>query len=588
MTLDTFFEHFDHFAEAPNAVAKMRELILQLAVQGKLVDRIPEEGDSEPLIEKIHEERNRFIAEGRMKNSSLPHSIDLTSPVPFVPDHWRWILLGNLVSKLGSGSTPRGGSKVYQNKGVPFLRSQNIWNDGIHLDDVVYIDDETHEKMRNTHVHPHDILLNITGASLGRCAIVPPTLLSANVSQHVTIIRPLLTETKQFIQICLLAPFGQSMIWGRQVGMAREGLSKKVLERFEMPIPPLAEQKRIVAKVDELMALCDKLEEQQRERDQLFPLLSQSAHARFAASPTPANLEAIFTESINVSPVDVRKTILALAVSGQLVNPNRDDESAEKLLGKISLGRSELIRRKAIGKPKKLSRPKPAPHSIPHSWKWVQLGEITYLIEYGTSQKADDNPLNIPVYRMGNIQNGLLIDERMKYVSEDIDDLPRLYLEPGDILFNRTNSAELVGKAGMYVGSSNKKTFASYLIRIRLPREYVIPKYINYCFLAPYYRSTQIEPELTQQCGQANFNGTKLANSSFPLPPLTEQKRIVAKVDELMAVVDRLEKQQKQATETAALYAQTAVAEITGTPSSCTVSAPPSNGTGRRGRPPKS
>ena len=135
-----------------------------------------------------------------------------------------------------------------------------------------YIDDATHKKMKNTHVRPGDILLNITGASLGRCALVPPELETANVSQHVTIVRPVITETRRFIQLCLLAPFGQKMIWGRQVGMAREGLSKKVLERFELPVPSLEEQELIVKKVDDLMLLCDKLERQQQERGRVFPI----------------------------------------------------------------------------------------------------------------------------------------------------------------------------------------------------------------------------------------------------------------------------------------------------------------------------
>ena len=130
------------------------------------------------------------------------------------------------------------------------------------MDDIVFIPSETHTKMSATKVEPKDILLNITGASLGRCALIPDDFDEANVSQHVTIIRCVDPEIRRYLQFLLLSPYCQSLIWTRQVGMAREGLSKKVLEQFEIPLPPQSEQHRIVAKVDELMALCDQLQAQ--------------------------------------------------------------------------------------------------------------------------------------------------------------------------------------------------------------------------------------------------------------------------------------------------------------------------------------
>jgi type I restriction enzyme S subunit len=171
------------------------------------------------------------------------------------------MLTYKLTQKIGSGSTPRGGKNVYIDRGIPFLRSQNIWNHGLSIDDVAYIPKEIHKKMAATVVQSMDVLVNITGASIGRCAIVPDNFKEANVSQHVTIIRCINTNIRQFLHIVLLSPHGQSMIWSRQVGMSREGLSKKVLEKFQIPLPPLPEQKRIVAKVDKLMKLCDQLEQ---------------------------------------------------------------------------------------------------------------------------------------------------------------------------------------------------------------------------------------------------------------------------------------------------------------------------------------
>jgi type I restriction enzyme S subunit len=325
-----------------------------------------------------------------------------------------------------------------------------------------------------------------------------------------------------------------------------------------------------VAKVDELMALCDRLEAQQQEWAERKAELARAALARFADAPTPANLEMLFypspcprasvrkTKAVShrgteaqspsaylVSPADLRKSILTLAVQGKLVPQDHNDEPAEALIARLAQERPQIAKKQGVRTPKNVP-PLTAdnyPHDIPESWRWSRIGHLALVIDYGTSQKADNDSSNIPVYRMGNIVGGRLVDENLKYVDEGIDDLPGLYLKTDDILFNRTNSYELVGKAGIYTGPDDTATFASYLIRIRLPSRFVFPTFYSIAMNAPYFRQTQIEPEVVQQCGQANFNGTKLASTVVPLPPLAEQRRIVAKVEQLMALVDELETQ---------------------------------------------
>ncbi len=228
------------------------------------------------------------------------------------------------------------------------------------------------------------------------------------------------------------------------------------------------------------------------------------------------------------------------------------------------------------------------PHDIPESWQWSRIGHLALAIDYGTSQKADSDCSKVPVYRMGNIVGGRLVDENLKYVDARIDDLPGLYLRTNDILFNRTNSYELVGKAGIYTGPNNTATFASYLIRIRVPDTLLFPSFYSVAMNAPYYRQTQIEPEIVQQCGQANFNGTKLAATVVPLPPLAEQRRIVAKVEQLMALVDELETQLSASRTTAANLLSAIVSELTGTTRDGNVAVSSGSGTVRRGRPKES
>jgi type I restriction enzyme, S subunit len=144
---------------------------------------------------------------------------------------------------------------------------------------------------------------------------------------------------------------------------------------------------------------------------------------------------------------------------------------------------------------------------------------------------------------MSTLTSGQVVLGGQKKVPRTIEDLPQLFLKRFDLLYNRTNSAELVGKTGIFLGEDDTHTFASYLIRLRFINELTNPVYSNFAMNASYFRESQILPQLQQQCGQANVNGTKLRNMVIPLPPLAEQHRIVAKVNELMAICDRLDTQ---------------------------------------------
>lgn len=177
--------------------------------------------------------------------------------------------LNELLSKIGAGSTPLGGKQVYATTGVPFLRSQNVWNEGLRLDDVAYIIAETHQKMSGTHVSSFDLLFNITGASIGRCAIVHDTFDTGNVSQHVVIIRSVSREIIQFLHLVLISNYIQQKVMDVQVGVSREGLSIGKLGQFIIPIPSLSEQLRIVEKVEKLMAICDQLKARITSSNQL-------------------------------------------------------------------------------------------------------------------------------------------------------------------------------------------------------------------------------------------------------------------------------------------------------------------------------
>ena len=241
-------------------IKALRQTILSLAVRGKLVEQDPNDEPAAELVKRIAAEKARLVKARKIKKASLESPI-FPNNTPFsLPTGWAWSTLGWICSKTGSGSTPRGGKKAYKPSGVVFLRSQNVHDYGLRLSDAVYIDRATHERMSGTAIETSDLLLNITGGSIGRCCLVPDGLGEANISQHVAIIRTAINGPQHFMRCVVLSPYFQDFISNEQTGAGRGGLPKNKMDRIPVPLPPLAEQHRIVAKVDGLMALCDRLE----------------------------------------------------------------------------------------------------------------------------------------------------------------------------------------------------------------------------------------------------------------------------------------------------------------------------------------
>lgn len=272
-------KNFGWLFHAPENVGHLRDLILDLAIRGLLVDQSKADEPINIWLADVTAAKAALVKQKLIAKQTAMTAISDNEHPFSLPEGWAFVRLGQITNKIGSGSTPRGGREVYVKEGIPFLRSQNVWNDGLHLGDIACITTEEHKRMSGTAVLGNDILLNITGASLGRCTLVPSEFGEANVSQHVTIIRLTDPQVREYLHICILSPYTQSMIWGRQVGMAREGLSKKVLEQFEIPLPPIAEQHRIVARVKELMRFCDVLEQQLKRSLQMSEKLAVASVA---------------------------------------------------------------------------------------------------------------------------------------------------------------------------------------------------------------------------------------------------------------------------------------------------------------------
>nr|WP_259326164.1 restriction endonuclease subunit S [Phocaeicola plebeius] len=216
-----------------------------------------------------------------------------------MPENWVWTDIENICSKIGSGSTPRGSN--YSSKGIPFFRSQNIYNNGLVYEDIKFISEDIHQTMIGTEVLPNDLLLNITGGSLGRCAIVPANFQRGNVSQHVCIMRPILIVSEYFHAFVLSSSFSKSI---KITGSGREGLPKYNLERIFFPLPPLTEQYRIVSEIEHWFALINQIEQDKLD----------------------------LQEAIK----QAKNKILNIAIHGKLVPQEPSDEPASELLKRIN------------------------------------------------------------------------------------------------------------------------------------------------------------------------------------------------------------------------------------------------------------
>jgi type I restriction enzyme, S subunit len=551
MNVELLLTHFDRISDAPDAIPRLRSFILDLAVLGKLVEQDTADEPAAKLIERIARRAPQLEISPKEIGTGL---ID-ANEAPFkIPSNWIWVRLGDICSKTGSGSTPRGGRSVYQRSGVPFLRSQNVHNDGLHLDDVAYITPETHERMSGTAVEPGDLLLNITGGSIGRCCLVPSGLGQANVSQHVAIIRTAIAGTQGYLRQLALSPYFQSFVISEQTGAGRGGLPKNRMDRIPVALPPLSEQFRIVARVAELMKLCDQLEVQHAERqvcrDRLVAAslhhLNNGAdeeafrgHARFYLN----HLSQLVSEPLQIP--SLRQTVINLAARGRLVPQDPNEQPASEILKQVHAERARLL---AAGEEKKQKQvrstpPDDVPFDVPKGWLWVSLGQLAFGFRYGTSVKCSYASEGVPVLRIPNVDNGRITLEDLKFGPLSKREADDLRLRLGDILVVRSNgSLDLVGLPALVEANAVGYCYAGYLVRVRTSHTYLDTRYLLIALNATVTRN-QIEIPIRTTVGLKNLNATELSSIAIPLPPLAEQRRIVAKVDELTALCDDLERQ---------------------------------------------
>ena len=525
MNAERLLALYERVAEAPDAITRLRRFILDLAVRGKLVPQDPNDEPASELLKRIAKEKARLVKAGEVRKREEPDLAPETDEPFMIPEDWRWVpatypayTVSDLDKKVQTKDVLESGQFPVVDQGKLFIRGYcNDPQKVIRVSEpLILFGDHT----RETKLIDFDFVVGADGVKL---------------------LRPICLFTRYYFLALTWLPL-DSRGYGRHFKLLRASL---------IPLPPLAEQHRIVAKVDELMALCDRLEAARKDREAKRDRLSAASLARLnAPDPETFTADARFTlealPALTTRPNQIkqlRQTILNLAVRGKLVPQDPSDEPASELLKRIAKERTDLVRRKEIRREDALApiQPGEMPFEVVPTWTWARIGDVVLFTQYGTSQKSNPSDHGIPVLTMGNIQDGLVVSNNEKRIPDTSEELPALYLRKFDLLYNRTNSAELVGKTGIYLDENDTTTFASYLIRLRPSLTSSNPQFLNTAMNTTQFRETQILPLIKKQTGQANVNGTALKNMLIPLPPLAEQHRIIAKVDELMALCGRLE-----------------------------------------------
>jgi len=539
---DLFLTYFNRISDVPDAPLRLRTFILDLAIRGKLVDRISSDEPVTHLLERIREAKTGR-ASSRPAKDERPFPQVKPDQFPFgIPASWCCVRLG-AITEVVMGQSPPGETYNKSGEGVPLINGPVEFTDGPFGKTVI----NQYTTAPTNFCEEGDLLLCVRGSTTGRTNIAG---FRACIGRGVAAIRPYFAD--RYVRLFIWRQRASIIAMGR--GIAFPSISKQQIEDLLIPLPPLPEQHRIAAKVDELMALCDRLEAAQRNRESGRDLFTSATHHHLTSGVDAQNLHE-FAEffvdhlpSLTTRPHQIkqlRQTILQLAIRGQLVAQNSKDESAKEFLNKIRAKKEVLLRKGEIKKEKisKVSANGGKLFEIPPSWEWVSLGDVAFSFKYGTSVKCSYEAEGEPVLRIPNIRGGQIDLQDMKYGPLSEREVNDLSLRLGDLLMVRSNgSLDLVGRAAIVDAAAVGYCYAGYLVRVRTDVELVDTRYLLLALTTRYVRD-QIEIPIRSAVGLKNVNTSELSSLTFPIAPLAEQHRIVARVDELMTICDSLESQ---------------------------------------------
>jgi type I restriction enzyme, S subunit len=520
--------HFRRISEAPDAIPRLRRFILELAVRGKLVEQNPRDEPASELLKRIQtgnrqlENANDPLAEGEQSFK--------------IPQSWAWIRIGS-AAHVEMGQSPPSENYNQSGDGIPFYQGKTDF--GLRYPTPRYWC-TTPSKL----AQKDDILISV------RAPVGPTNVASEEccIGRGLAALRPRHDISLEFLLYSLKG--FESSIAAMGYGTTFVAITKKQLISFAVPLPPLAEQHRIVAKVDDLMALCDRLEAAKMERESRRDRVATASlnrlnqpvddpfqnHTRFYFN----HLSRLTTRPEHIK--QLRQTILNLAVSGKLVPQDPNDEPASELLKRIRTEKARLVKAGILAQQKvKFSEAKGLAFNCPMSWQAVDFRDVCNLVTSGSRGWAEFYSDTGPKFiRAQNVRFGRLRLEDLACVS-----LPkkaegtRTQVSKGDLLIvitgaGVTNPALLDHELG--------EAYVSQHVALIKPTTKSLSRWLLLCLMAPVGARAELV-QCAYGAGKPGLNLDNIRSLRIPLPPLAEQHRIVAKVEELMALCHLLEAQ---------------------------------------------
>ena len=474
---------------------ELKNSILQLAIQGKLVEQREEEGNAEDLYTQIQAEKQRLIAEKKIKKQKpLPAITDEEKPFE-IPESWKWVRLGDIAT-LYNGRAYKQNELLDSGK-YPVLRVGNLFTSKQWYYSNLELEIEKY--------CTNGDLLYSWSASFG-----PHIWNGGKVIYHYHIWKVEYSKyiNREYLYYLLLADTEQIRKSGH--GLAMIHVTKAGMEKRVLPLPPLAEQQRIVAKIEELLPQIDRYEQAWSKLEQF--------NARF--------------------PEDMKKSLLQYAIQGKLVEQRPEEGDAEDLYAQIQAEKQRLIAEKKIKKQKPLPEitDEEKPFDIPKSWKWVRLGEILLKLTDGTHSTPKYTDSGVPFLSVKDVSAGKLNFSNCKYISEQEHEelYSRCNPEYGDLLLTKVGTTGIPVLVDTYIQFS---LFVSVAL-LKFNQQAIYNKYLQVLINSPLVQMQAAEN--TRGVGNKNWVMRDISNTLIVLPPLAEQKRIVEKLEQLLPLCERL------------------------------------------------
>ena len=540
--MDRIERYFDIAIKSPDGIKKLRQLILSLAMQGKLVPQDPNDPPASELLKEIESEKKKLIKEGKIKKQDPLPPIK-PEEVPYaLPAGWEWVRLVQVL-EIYNGRAYKANELL--DSGTPVLRVGNLFTSN-HW----YYSNLSLEESK--YINKGDLIF-AWSASFG-----PFIWTGTKVIYHYHIWKLSLHKEDEILKAYLYKFLSEKTfeIQASGHGIAMKHMTKERMEKLLTPLPPLAEQKRIVAKVDALMALCDKLEAERDARNAKRVAVQKTALDRLLAAQDQAAFDSAWAfiarnfadlYSVPENVAELKKAILQLAVMGKLVPQDPNDQPASELLKEIEAEKKKLIKAGKIKKQEPLPpiKPEEVPYALPTGWEWVRLGTV-----------GEINPRNNATDEMNAafIPMPLIYAEYGKphrFENKKWGEIKKgfTHFAEGDVVLAKITPCYENKKSCVIKGIPNGIGAGTTELHVfRNSFRGIFPEFVLLFIKSPRFILEGI-PLMTGSAGQKRIPKDYFAGAIFPLPPLAEQKRIVAKVDALMALCDALELQLKDATD---------------------------------------